>query len=271
MATEELDAFLKGDAEPAPAPEAPPPAPETSPPPPTEPPPPEAPKSEDDDGEPPTPVDGEAVVPRRALEDERHKRQDWKVKATRFETEAAELRKQLEELKKPPPAAPPAAREPLPPIDPSVDPQGYHARTQQVMLNERLNMSEMLMRSQIGDDKVDAAVAEFKTAAEADPTLYGKLYQQANPYGWMAKEVERMRLQREIGDDPAKWREAERARIREELAAEQPETPQPPARSAIANLPPSLASVRSAAPRSAPTYSGPPSLDDILAEVGRRK
>src|SRR4029077_16278872 len=56
----------------------------------------------DYDAEPPAPQLGEAVVPRRALEDERHKRQDWKERAVKAETQHAELMRQLDEAKKAP-------------------------------------------------------------------------------------------------------------------------------------------------------------------------
>jgi hypothetical protein len=177
------------------------------------------------------------------------------------------LAKQLEEIKKAPP--PQVQREPMAPIDPAQDPQGFVARIQSVMLNERLNTSELLLRKELGSDKVDAAIADFKQAADTDQTLYGKLYAQPDPYGWMAKEVERMRLQREIGDDPAKWREAERQRLREEMAAEA--KPQAAPVSPVANLPPSLANVRSAAARGAPAFSGPPALSDIFGPAGAKR
>ena len=78
-----------------------------------------------------------------------------------------------------------------------------------------------------------------------------------------------MRLQREIGDDPAKWREAERQRLREEMAAEA--KPQAAPVSPVANLPPSLANVRSAAARGAPAFSGPPALSDIFGPAGAKR
>ena len=259
MSETQLDAFLKED-EPAPVAETPPPAPEPEPK--AEP----APKPETDDDEPiPVAAEGEPAVPRRALEDERHKRQNYAVQAAKFEAERDMLAKQLEELKKSPPPQP-VAREPLPPIDPSVDPEGYHRRVIEVQLNAQLNNSEMLVRDKLGDEAVDAAVVEFKQAAEADPTLFNKLYQQKHPYGWLIKEVERQRLQREVGDDPVKWRETERERIRKEIEAER--GAQPAERvSPVAGLPPSLANVRSAAGRSAPADTGDMSLDDLVKDI----
>jgi hypothetical protein len=71
---------------------------------------------------------------------------------------------------------------------------------------------------------------------------------------------------RDLGDDPAAYRE----RIRAELAAEMANgtAPMPPV-SPAAGLQPSLANVRSAAPRGAPAFSGPPSLGDIVRREPR--
>ena len=209
------------------------------------------PEEPDDDAEPPAPSPGEAVVPRRALEDERHKRQDWKQRAVEAETRHQELMRQLEEAKKappPPPQQPPPQMQPLP--DPQQDPvgfaRGFAIQQQQMLLNERLNMSEMMLREKLGPDKVDEYVNEFKQHAERDPTLFGKLYTQTNPYGWMTREVDRLRLQRDIGDDPAKFRERliaeERAKWEAEAAQRGPAVPQA---APVPGMQPSLANARS--------------------------
>ena len=203
----QLEAFLSGAPEPEPQ-QAPPATPESTPP--AEPPkgPPEPPVVEpDDEADPPEPSPGEPVVPRRALEDERHKRQNYVAQAAKFEAERDMLAKQLEELKKAPAQqAQPPAQPQYQPIDPAQDPAGYHARIQGVLLNERLNMSEMMLRKELGAEKVDAAIAEFKQHAAADPRLYTQLYQQTDPYGWMAGEVERLRLIRRVTTDPGRLR-----------------------------------------------------------------
>lgn len=181
-------------------------------------------------------------------------RKDWKEKAIRHETEAVELRRQLEEAKRAPPMPPPT------PIDFAANPEALVERVQQVVLNERLNTSEMMLRDKIGAEKVDAAVAEFKAAAAADPALMTKLYTQPDPYGWLQKEVERRRAQAEIGDDPAAYK----ARLRAEWEAEQQTAVNQPASPALAGRAPSLAGVRSAMPRSAPVVTGPTPLSDIF-------
>ena len=138
-ANAQLDAFLSGAPEPepqqAPAPE--PKAPE----PPKEPP--EPPAAEpDDDGDPPEPSPGEPVVPRRALEDERHKRQNYVAQAAKFEAERDMLAKQLEELKSAPPSRP--SRKPSRSISQAIraDPAGNPAGIEGDAMNQRLNLSE---------------------------------------------------------------------------------------------------------------------------------
>jgi hypothetical protein len=158
---------------------------------------------------------------------------------------------------------------PLAPIDPSQDPTGFTVRIQQVMLNERLNNSEMLLRDKIGDDKVTEYVQEFQQLAQRDPTLFGKLYSQTNPYGWMQREVERQRVLRDVGDDPSAYRSKIEAEARAKWEAEAAAKPPPP--SPAAGLQPSLATVRSVAGRTASTWSGEPSLEDVLAPIQNRK
>ena len=185
--------------------------------------------------------------------------------------------RQLEEAKKAPPPAPqqpPPQMQPLP--DPQQDPvgfaRGFAIQQQQMLLNERLNMSEMMLREKLGPDKVDEYVNEFKQHAERDPTLFGKLYTQTNPYGWMTREVDRLRLQRDIGDDPAKFRERliaeERAKWEAEAAQRGPAVPQA---APVPGMQPSLANARSVAGRTAAAWTGEPSLEDVLAPVQNRK
>ncbi len=290
MAASELDAFLKGDApEPEPAPvEQPDARPEP------EPKadaadgggakkPPDA-ATEADDAEPPEPREGEALVPRRAFEAVRHERQDWKARAiaaeTRSaaaETQRAELQRQFEEAKRAPPPAPVQQAAPAEIPNPAYDPAGYHAyivqeleRERQVrareQINHTLNLSERDAIKEHGKEKVEAMKAEFLEAKNADPTLGERLIQQSDPYGWAMQQIEKIRMQREIGDDPAAYRAKMRAEFEAEMAAGQ----QPARVSPAAGMAPSLASVRSVAGRSAPAFSGPPSLDDIVASIHRK-
>lgn len=255
MADNELDAFLGGAGEPAP--EAPPePAPEPEPQ--EQEAPEEAPEEAPDEEAPPEPKPGERTVPLAALEKQRR---DHKERAAKLEGERDALLRQLEEIKRAQQQpAQPQYQPPQQPIDPVQDPAGYHAQVQQIMLNERLNMSEMQLRREIGAEAVDAAINEFKEAAAKDPSLFPKLYQQPDPYGWLAKQVEVMRFQREVGEDPAAYKARLRAEWEAEQAAAQPAAPAAPA----VRLNPSLANVRSAAPRSNGAWAGETPLADIL-------
>jgi hypothetical protein len=63
------------------------------------------------------------------------------------------LAKQLEAAKAPPPeSTPPPQYEP---IDPARDPAGYTRRVQGMVLNERLNTSEMMAVDKHGKEKID--------------------------------------------------------------------------------------------------------------------
>ena len=272
MANEQLDSFLASEtqaATPEPAPreapeprqEAPEPKAEA-----TRPPEPKAAeKPPEDDAEPPQALDGEPVIPRRAYEDERRKRQDWKEKAARLEGELAAYKAQQEQARQPQPEQMP----PLAPIDPAQDPVGFTARLQQVLLNERLNNSEERLREKIGDEKLNEYVAEFKQLAQRDQTLFGKLYSQTNPYAWMTREVDRLRHLREVGDDPSAYRARIEAEARAKWEAEAAAKPPPP--SPAAGMQPSLATARSVAGRTASTWTGEPSLEEVLAPVQNRR
>jgi hypothetical protein len=270
MANEALDSFLASETQaaspepttreaPEPRQEAPEPKAEAK----TQP----EPKPPEDDAEPPQALDGEPVIPRRAYEDERRKRQDWKERAARLEGELTAIRRQQEEARAQ--ASQPEQMPPLAPIDPAQDPVGFTARLQQVLLNERLNNSEERLREKIGDEKLNEYVNEFKQLAQRDQTLFGKLYSQTNPYAWMTREVDRLRHLREVGDDPSAYR----ARIEAEARAkwEQEQTAKLPPVSPAAGMQPSLATARSVAGRTASTWTGEPSLEEVLAPVQNRR
>ncbi len=215
----------------------------------------------DDDGEPGDPSPNEAIVPRSAYEKERQRRQDWKSRASAAEAEKAMLLKQLEEARKPPPAATPPAM--LEPIDPARDPEGYTRRMRGVVLNERLNTSEMLALEKHGKETIDAETEYFQRRTQADPRLWNELYSKPHPYQWMIDSNSTARLHEEIGTDPSAYE----AKLRAKWEAEQNAAPRV---SPAAGLPPSLASARSAAPRGSNGFQGPPSLSDILARPARR-
>jgi hypothetical protein len=295
---DQLDAFLKGDATdgsitreqpPQEAPQADA-APERTPDAPAERAPPKAApepaaKAKEAKAEPEAEPEDEALahvqggdnrtVPFAALEKVRN---DWKSKAAAAEAQAAELRRQLEEAKRPPPVQQaPQPQQMEPPPDFNSNPQGYlqHlvARNQQQMLNERLNMSEAMLRDKIGGEAVDTYISDFKSHAEQDPSLWGKLYAQATPYQWLTGEIDRRRMHAEIGEDPAAYRAriAAEERVKWEAEWQGNGGSAAPRVSPAAGQPPSLANARSVAGRATSTWTGPPTMEDILRRPDKRQ
>lgn len=193
------------------------------------------------------------LVPLKALEEERRGRQDWKEKAIRAEAALDALRAQASQGSG---------------QQPSAQQQPQQLTVEQAMLNERMNMSEMMVRQQHGDEKIDAALATFQAAIAKNPALGAELAQQRHPWQWMFDQATRMKALDDIGNDP----DAYRARIRAEIEAELKAAPAAEAEQSAAAapaavvpaIPKSLATARSAAPRSAPVWTGPTSLNDIL-------
>jgi hypothetical protein len=220
----------------------------------------------DDDAEPGEVEPGQPNVPRTAYEKERQRRQNWVERASKAEAERDMLARQLEEAKKPPPqSTPPPFAEP---IDPARDPEGYTRRVRGVVLNERLNTSEMMALDKHGKEVIDRETEYFKKRTEADPRLWNELYSKPHPYQWMIDDNATARLHEEIGTDPAAYR----ARIAaEERAKMESELSRSPVISPAAGLPPSLANARSAAPRGTNGYAGPMSIDYILKRPERRR
>lgn len=222
--------------------------------------------AKDDDSEHPVPDDVAGL--RAAIQAERAKRKDHKGRAERLEGEMAALRAQLEAAQKPP-TPELRAPEPIAVPSPLEDPAGYHAYTQRMLFNERLNMSEAMLRSQHDDADVDAKMAVFKQAADNNPALRAELTRQANPYRWAYQQAQRMMAMEEIGSDPAAFRTKVEAEIRARLEAEYAAgTPSAPA--ARVHLPQSLGTARSAGPRNTPVINVAEDFDDILRPVARR-
>jgi len=213
-------------------------------------------------------------VPRQALIDERRTRQDWKDRAIRAETEreaerkqAEELRKRIEALEKP---SAPQAQQPRQQFqwaDPVQDPQTW--MMQQVM-HQKFENSELRLRDRLGDEVVDQTVAAFTELANREPMLWDRIKAERDPFGWAHREVQRQQLLHDVGTDP----EAYKAKLRAEWEAERAaQTPQvtAPTNTPPPNMPPSLANARSAAPRSAPQWSGPISEKQLVAGIREQR
>lgn len=202
------------------------------------------------------------------------------------------------------PAVPPPAPEPMPnpAEDPEGYARWYgnqQARRdeQQAMVafNLRLETTEDLLREKEGDEAVDKAIAAFKAMVATEEQTFGArqsplakaLTVQRNPYRWMYNQVRKAEADKEIGGDLAGFKakteteirsrvEAEiRAKIEAEMAekAAAAAAAAPPIQIAAVPmraapnvvLPKSLANAPSAAPRSAPAWTGPTPLADITA------
>jgi hypothetical protein len=55
-------------------------------------------------------------------------------------------------------------------------------------LNARLNHSERLVRRKIGATRLRVLIVQFRAASRKDPTLITKLYEQRDPYRWLAEQ-----------------------------------------------------------------------------------
>jgi hypothetical protein len=202
-----------------------------------------------------------------ALQAERAKRNDHKGRADRLEGEMAALKAQIEEAKKAPvppaPAAPAAAPPPMAIPNPVEDPQGYHQYQELRRFSDKLDISEAMLRQQIGNDAdVDAKAARFKQMAEANPALRADLQRSGHPYKFAYDTAAKAMAMDEIGD-PMSFRSKLEAEIRAKIEAEMAGTAAPTA--TRVQLPQSLGTVRSASPRNVAVINVPESLDDILA------
>lgn len=196
-------------------------------------------------------------VPLAALKGERRAKQDYKVKAAIAEERAKNLETELERMRNAPPANSQQGEERQ---------QGQPMTYEEALINERMNMSEMMVRGQHQD--VDDKFAAFQELVKENPSLGKQLRGEKHPWDFMYRHAEKALALKEIGDDPKKYREQLAVKLRAEIMAElgqatEAQTEQPAAKPR-ANIPQSLATARSSAARSAPAFSGPTPLDQML-------
>jgi len=212
------------------------------------------------------PDDG-PLVPRKALEDERKKRQA-------FEQRVKEFEQRMEQQQQPPPQHYPEPDE-IP--DPILDPVGamqYQQRMFETMhqrslaeIREReyrrgVMISDMQMRERHTD--YDEVVNYAVEVAKNDPMLLHQIVNAELP-GVVAYEIGRkQKLLQEI-DDPQSYRDKLKAEIMAELGMGDGQQPAQQPKPSRAPVPKSLAQQSSAQPRDdRGRFSGPASLEDIL-------
>jgi hypothetical protein len=230
--------------------------------------------------EPPDEIPEDLRGTREALIAERAKRKDWKGQAERASGELTALRAELEAARKvaaaaPPPPAPvvpaPEPRQDMAVPNPVEDPQGYHEYNQRMLFNERLNLSEAMIRDKHED--VDEKLAVFKKAAEANPALRAELTRQPHPYAWMYSQAQRIMALAEVGDDPTAFRARIEAEIRAKVEAEYAAAGNgaaPIRQTPTVNIPRSLGTAPSSAPRSLQAVDTVPEFADIFTPKKRR-
>lgn len=133
---------------------------------------------------------------------------------------------------------------------------GVLSEVQQTVLNERLNMSEMMIRESKED--AEQAINAFMEVAAVNPGLKQHAMSQAHPYKFIYDQGKRIEAMKEIGD-PVSYKDKIRAELRAEMEAEFKKEPEP-----ALNLPTSLAGVRSSGARTGPGWGGPQPLNAIL-------
>lgn len=208
-----------------------------------------------------TPDDG-PLVPRRALEDERRKRQEKDKALEDLQAQFADLQKKISQPQQPPPQM----QEETPP-DPWIDPQGaleYQQRHfQQQIFATRLVTSEEVVRQQKPDyDEVANVVAE---EVLRNPGLKQQILNHPFPAKFVYEVGHKIKMFREIGNDPAAYKAKVIADWQAQNQQQAPQAQTPTQDAPKLSVPKSLAGTPSAQPR-APNgqWTGSASLDDIL-------
>lgn len=204
-----------------------------------------------------TQADAGPMVPRKALEDERKKRQEFERRLQEFERQQQPPPQQQHRQQPQQPQERP---------DPFVDPDGYEAwvvnqaitRANEIaevrVIDRELNRSERSARKTHGDEVVDAAL---QAAIQAG--LASKFIREDDAY----EAIVNWHRDYQIAINPQSFRE----QIEAEILAKHGITPNaqaaPPANKAP--VPRSLGQTVSARPRDERgRFSGPPSLEDLI-------
>lgn len=153
--------------------------------------------------------------------------------------------------------------------DPRAAVQAELAPVIQAQLAQREAFSGMIAMDKFGEEAVNEAYNWLAQRKFSDPAGfavdYPRIMSDPHPYGAMIRAYRQSQTLSEIGNDPNAYRERLKAEILAELNPGQG-TPAPRTNGATrgAALPSNFADARTAAPRSGPGWSGPPSLREIF-------
>jgi hypothetical protein len=181
------------------------------------------------EGEPPAPADETGSrVPVMALLDEREKRQKLEAEKSQLAQEMEAMKQDLLRMRQQLAPRPQQQK----PVDWYENPDARWQAEQRAiadqMMSSKLDVMEVLAREKYGDEVVDTAFREFERESQQRPELKVMLQRSRQPWAELVKWHQRHQLDREIGEDPAAYRERMKEEIRQQLLAEmqQPATAQ---------------------------------------------
>ncbi len=206
----------------------------------------------------------EGYVPIQALDARLAKERE------RYETQLQQRDMQIQQYLRQQ-AKPPEAPKPPPDIfenpDAAIDYRLQQAMqpVQQGQQNIVENFSRMMASDKHGEEAVNAAYAEMQNRMQSNPRGaqfdYQRIMASPHPYGELVKWHKSQAALSTYGDDPTAYREKLRAELMAEMQGGQqqaPQTQQPPV------MPTSFAGARNAGPSTAPAFSGPRPLSEIM-------
>lgn len=212
------------------------------------------------------------MVPQAALHAERQK-------AKRYTEEVADMRRQMADMQQQfqgQLAQLMQATQQRQPPQPQPDPPDWYADPQAALAHNlapiqqetaamREQFSRMMAADKFGEETVNTAQSELEQFARSNPQAarfdYQRIMASPHPYAALVEWHRQRATLSEVGPDPKAYRERVRAEI---LAEMQGGRPAPAPNVNPAAMPSNFATNRSAAPNSAPTFTGPRSLSEIM-------
>lgn len=199
----------------------------------------------------------DGYAPLAVVQDERKKRQEKEREVAEYQRKIREYEQQLN-MRQQPQQQPPDWY-----AEPDKAAAVMHQHMQRELIGTRVSMSQAVMRQQYQDyDELEAVFAE---AAEQQPHLWQQLYRHPMPAQFAYEQARKIKLMRDIGDDP----EAYRQRIIAEHEASRGQQPQAQHQAPVRRsspLPTSLGRAPSATPRDERNgrFTSRTELSDIL-------